>query len=140
MCALHMISTIPFKQAFLSLSRAMNRASREPDDLEVRDACIQRFEYTYELGIKMIKRYIEHEMPLPEKVDQLNYRDLLRIAFEAGLIKSVEPWFQFREARNQTSHAYDANKAQAVFQVIPSFVDKAQCLLHELDKRLEQPS
>jgi len=135
-----MISTFSFKQASLSLARAMDRASREPDDLEVRDACIQRFEYTYELSIKTIKRYIEHEMPLPERVDQLNYRDLLRIAFEAGLIKNVEPWFQFREARNQTSHAYDANKAQAVFQVLAGFVDHAQYLLNELDRRLEQSS
>lgn len=134
-----MISTFFFKQALLSLLRAMERASREPEDLEVRDACIQRFEYTYELCIKTIKRYIEHEMPLPEKVDQLNYRDLLRIAFEAGLIKNVESWFQFREARNQTSHAYDANKAQAVFQVLAGFVGHAQYLLNELDKRLEQP-
>ena len=133
------ISITPFKQAFLSLSRAMERASREPDDLEVRDACIQRFEYTYELCIKTIKRYIEHEMPLPEKVDQLNYRDLLRIAFEIGLIENVEQWFKFREARNQTSHAYDANKAQAVFQVLPEFVNHAQFLLNELDQRLEQP-
>lgn len=133
------ISTTPFRQALLSLSKALDRASNDPTDLEERDACIQRFEYTYELGIKTIKRYIEHEMPLPEKVDQLNYRDLLRLAFEVGLIEHVQKWFQFREARNQTIHAYDENKAKAVFHVLPEFVNHAQYLLNELDKRLEQP-
>ncbi len=130
------ISITPLKQACSSLVKALDRASREPADLEVRDACIQRFEYTYELCIKTIKRYIEQEMPLSEKVDQLNYRDLIRIAFEIGLIDRTEQWFKFREARNQTSHAYDENKAKLVFQVLPGFVHLAQFLLSQLDKRL----
>jgi nucleotidyltransferase substrate binding protein (TIGR01987 family) len=130
------IRTTPFEQALISLGKAMARSSQEPDDLEVRDACIQRFEYTYELSIKTIKRYIEVEMPIPEKVDQLNYRDLFRVAFEVGLINHVEQWFKFREARNQTSHAYDENKAKAVFQVIPDFIKHAQFLLNQLETRL----
>lgn len=93
----------PLNKAWASLNKALERASQEPADLEVRDACIQRFEWTYELCIKTIKRYLEHEMPIAERVDQLNYRDLIRLAFEAGLIEKVEPWFAYREARNQTS-------------------------------------
>lgn len=135
---LMLISTIPFQRALLSLCKALERSSMDRSDLEVRDACIQRFEYTYELGIKTIKRYIEQEMPLPEQVDQLNYRDLLRIAFEIGLIEQVAKWFQFREARNLTSHAYDESKAKTVFQVLPEFVKHAEYLLNEFDKRLGQ--
>ncbi len=130
------INITPFEKALFSLDKALNRASREPGDLEVRDACIQRFEYTFELCIKTIKRYFEQEMPLSEQVDQLNYRDLIRIAFEAGLIDQTESWFQYREARNQTSHAYDEDKAKYVFQVLAGFVQHAQFLLSQLDQRL----
>lgn len=126
----------PLKNALQSLNVALKRAEQLPEDLEIRDACIQRFEYSYELSIKMIKRYLENEMPIPEPVDQLNYRDLLRIAFEIGLIQDVSDWFQYREARNQTSHAYDELKAQAVYAVIPAFYVQAQYLTLQLENQL----
>ncbi|HQZ87581.1 MAG TPA: nucleotidyltransferase substrate binding protein [Gammaproteobacteria bacterium] len=126
----------PIKKAFLSLTKAMDRSKQNPEDLEVRDACIQRFEYTYELSIKFIKRYIETENPSPENIDQMNYRDFLRLAAEIGLIEIVELWFQFREARNITSHAYDETKAIEVFNVIPSFIQQVNYLLEKLEQRI----
>ena len=130
----------PLKQAYASLNRALERSIREPGDLEVRDACIQRFEYTYELCIKMLKRYLEMEMPLSQQVDQLNYRDLLLIANESGLIGEVERWFQYREARSQTSHAYDESKANMVYEVLSSFSEQASFLIDEMTYRLEKKS
>lgn len=129
----------PLKKAFLSLTKAMDRAKQNPEDLEVRDACIQRFEYTYELSIKFIKRYIETENPSSENVDQMNFRDLLRLAAEIGLIEKVDLWFQFREARNNTTHAYDEAKAIIVFNAIPNFIQQAAFLLEKLEKRINQP-
>ena len=126
----------PIKKTFLSLTKAMDRSKQNPEDLEVRDACIQRFEYTYELSIKFIKRYIETENPSPENIDQMNYRDFLRLAAEIGLIEIVELWFQFREARNITSHAYDETKAIEVFNVIPSFIQQVNYLLEKLEQRI----
>lgn len=131
------IKIAPLQKAFQSLVKAVNRSIKEPDDMEIRDACIQRFEYTYELCIKMMKRYIEQEMPISEKVDQMNYRDLLRIAAEIGLITHAELWFQYREARNQTSHAYNEIKAQSVYDVLPDFIQKAQFLINQLDARIQ---
>ena len=122
---------------YASLEKAIHRAKKEPKDLEIRDACIQRFEYTFELSVKTIKRYLEMEMPISENLDQINYRDLMRIAFETGLIRQVEDWFSFREARNQTSHAYDQHKAQAVFEVSLHFMTEAQFLIHQLENRLK---
>lgn len=133
-----MITTMPLTHVLQSLNKALERSAQVPTDLEVRDACIQRFEYTYELCIKIMKRYIEQEMPLSANIDTLNYRDLLRIAFESGLIAQVDKWFQYREARNQTSHAYDENKAHAVYQVLPEFAGQAQYLLNQLEQYLGQ--
>jgi nucleotidyltransferase substrate binding protein (TIGR01987 family) len=126
----------PLNKAFLSLKVAVDRAAQNPNDLEIRDGCIQRFEYTYELAIKMIKRFIKEEQPLSENVNQLNYRDLLRLAGEIGLIEEIEPWFQFREARNQTSHAYDDIKAKDVFNTIKIFIPYVQNLIAVLNTRI----
>ena len=126
----------PLKKACLSLRSGLQRSEREPNDLEVRDACIQRFEYTFELCIRIMKRYIEREMPPIEQVDQMNFRDLLRVAVEIGLIEQIEHWFQYREARNQTSHSYDENKAKAVYQVLAGFVQDANFLITQLELRL----
>jgi hypothetical protein len=48
-----------------SLGKAIHRALKEPSDEELRDAVIQRFEYTFELSWKMMKRVIESESAIP---------------------------------------------------------------------------
>lgn len=76
-------------------------------------------------------------MPIAGNIDQFNYRDLLRVAFEAGLIENVEKWFEFREARNQTSHTYDEKTARAVYNVLPEFIQNTSFLINQLKRRLE---
>ncbi len=131
------VSIKPLQLTLTSLCRAVDRSLHDHTDLEVRDACIQRFEYTYELSIKLIKRYLEKEMPLSEHIDQLSYRDLMRIAYEVGLIENATPWFLYREARNQTSHTYNEIKAENVYNTIPAFIQDTQGLLRTLSERLE---
>ncbi len=126
----------PLQKALETLHTGLNRASLEPGDLEVRDACIQRFEYSYELCVKFIKRYIEAAYPIPENIDQMNFKDFLRLAAEIGLVQDVQAWFRFRDARNKTSHAYDAEKAAYVFSHIPHFMEESEFLLHQLALKL----
>ena len=128
----------PLKNALLSLANGLARAAQNNQDLEVRDGCIQRFEYSYELSIKFIKRYLEQESAITEKIDQLNFRDLLRIAGEIGLIQQVPLWFTFREARNNTSHAYNESKAKEVLLIVPVFLNEAEFLVAELQKRINK--
>ncbi|MEA2004569.1 MAG: HI0074 family nucleotidyltransferase substrate-binding subunit, partial [archaeon] len=90
-------------KAINSMERAVNRSQRTPDDEELRDAVIQRFEYTYELCWKMLKRQLEEGSPHPSAVDALSFRDLLREGAEKGMIRGVEDWFVYREQRNITS-------------------------------------
>ena len=74
-------------------------------------------------------------MPITDPIDQMNYRDLIRVAFETGLIHQVEPWFNYREARNQTSHAYDEIKAQFVYDMLPDFMGASTFLINQLTQR-----
>lgn len=120
--------------ALASLQRALVRwdASQRQDE-ELRDACIQRFEYCFELSWKMLKRRLEIDLPDAHSVDAMSFRDLVRVGAERGLLPDVDVWMVFRDKRNITSHAYNAAKAAEVAAVIPSFATHALQLLSRLD-------
>ena len=57
------------KKAVATLERGIERSISAPADEELRDAVIQRFEYTYELCWKMLKRQVEAEAATPSAID-----------------------------------------------------------------------
>ena len=124
-----------FKKALDSLDKAIRRAKAAPDDEELRDAVIQRFEYSYELSWKSLKRVLESDAPTPEEIDSLSFKDLIRRGAEAGLVADPAEWFAFREGRNITSHTYDAGKAKAVFDTALKLAGAARTLLIKLESR-----
>lgn len=101
----------------------------------MRDGVIQRFEYTFELAWKTIKRYLE--MYGLEKVDKLNNRDLFRAGFENGLIDDVSSWFDYLTDRNQTAHVYDQDVAAEVFGSAKGFLNDVKYLLAQLKERVK---
>lgn len=84
-------------------------AVAQPDSELIRDATIQRFEFTFEVVWKTLKLYLErqgHECGGP--------RATLKKAFAENLIPTAEEsdiWLQMLEDRNLTSHAYDETLA-----------------------------
>jgi nucleotidyltransferase substrate binding protein (TIGR01987 family) len=102
----------------------------DPEKVVLRDGVIQRFEFTYELSWKMLKRYLE-EYGL-ERPDRLNNRDLFRVGYEQELIDDPEKWFLYLRMRNLTSHVYDEAKAMEVFQAAKRFLPDVQYFLERL--------
>ena len=125
----------PLRQALASLERGLARRRTNLADEEVRDGCIQRFEYCFELSCKMLKRQIELELGNTAEVDGYSQRTLFRVAAERGLIGSPEPWFVYLVQRNKTSHAYDAQVAMEVAAELEAFAVDAQSLLATLEVR-----
>jgi nucleotidyltransferase substrate binding protein (TIGR01987 family) len=121
------------QNALTSLRRGLARwqAAGEQDE-ELRDACIQRFEYTFELCWKMLARRLERDLADAQSVDAMSFRDLIRMGGERALVRDVAAWMVFRDKRNTTSHTYNAAKAADVAAVIPAFADEAQALLTQL--------
>lgn len=118
-----------FEKALLSLEKAIKRSLSALDDEELRDSVIQRFEYSYELAWKMLKRQLESDSPNPSEIDLLNFKDLIREAATKGYISKPERWFEYREHRNLTAQTYDQNKAQLVHSSAQFFMKDAQELL-----------
>jgi len=131
-----MIDISSLDKALQTLDVALDALAIAPDDKFIRDACIQRFEYSYELAHKMLRRYLEATEPTD--IRQLSFPDLTRLGYRRGLLsQSWDVWTRFRDARNATSHAYDEAKANAVVKTIPEFATAARFLATQI--KVHQP-
>ena len=125
------INLSSYRQALEALQRAL----AQPKNEYLRDSVIQRFEFTYELAWKALKRYLEQEEGA-ENVDILQRRDLYRMAAEKGLISDPVAWFGYHRARNETVHTYQEAKADEVYAIAAEFVKDAMVLLANLEQRV----
>jgi nucleotidyltransferase substrate binding protein (TIGR01987 family) len=125
------------ENALQRLHEALQANSAEPQNSLYRDACIQRFEFCYELSHKMLKRYLELASPNPVEIDELAFPDLIRTGSEQGLLQNGwDVWKNYRQARSITSHTYDESKAITVMQIIPGFLSEGGALLTALKQRM----
>ncbi len=134
-----MLDFFSLAKAAQSLTDALAMMAGRPGDLLARDGCIQRFEYTYELCVKSMRRQLEDMSDSPADMDTLGFKDMLRVAAERRLINDAQVWFAFRELRNASAHVYDPKKAELVFEALPAFALQAQALSARLSV-LQRPS
>ena len=131
-----MIDLTPFEKAVAQLQSAITEQAQEPQRLLLRAGLIQTFEYTFELSHKFIRRYLSETEPSPDAVAELTFEGLIRRADEMGLVASpVATWKDFRQARTDTSHTYNEEKAVSVVARIPAFAQEAAFLLKRLQER-----
>jgi nucleotidyltransferase substrate binding protein (TIGR01987 family) len=119
------------------LREGLARQQREPADEQIRDGLIQRFEFTYELSHRTLKRFLKESAASPDDIEQMSFADLIRAANAQGLLRGDWPaWRAFRQMRARTSHTYNATIAEQVVAAIPGFLDEAEHLVAELRRRL----
>lgn len=132
-----LIDIAAFTDAVGRLDEGLARWRREPNDAQLRDGLIQRFEFTYELAHKSLRRYLAAVAPSPEAVEQLTFSDLIRLGAAQGLIQGEWPdWRGYRDMRAKTSHTYRESVAADVAAAIPAFLAEAIHLRDQLRGRL----
>ena len=125
-----------YEKVLKSLEEIILRYKKEYMDIAIRDALIQRFEYTYSLAIKMIKRYLKIALAENEEVDTMDFNRMIREASRMGiLLNNLEIWTVYRQKRNITSHTYEEQKALEVVGVVDDFYKDAKYLLSKLQER-----
>ena len=112
---------------------SLRDALAQPKNQYTRDATIQRFEYTFELSWKLLRRYLATET----STDVFNLKDLFRQAGRQGIIGDVESWFAYLKGRNLTSHTYNEKTAEETYNVAAAFLKDADALLDELRRRCD---
>jgi len=134
----------PLKNASAAFGRVMtfahgveNKPEEERGDFEyeiTRAALIHNFEFCYELCWKMMKRFIE--MDIGEEADILSRKDLFRLSAERRLIEDFDNWLRYHKARNMTSHTYNENVANEVYQCAKDFSDDLQAFVKTMEQRI----
>lgn len=124
---------IDYNKFRLSLKRLEeqyeNHKQQNPalSDLEreaIAESVIQRFETCYDCLWKVLKRYLIEELGLADTPN--SPKPILKLAHENDLFaSSLGQWLGYSDARTDTSHDYDGEKATACLQMMPDFIDDA---------------
>lgn len=126
-----------FEKALKSLFEVIKVYNEDKSNLITRDSMIQRFEYTYSLALKKIKRYFANGAFVFDNLEGMTFNEMIRQANKMGLLRSdLEKWDTFRQKRNLTSHTYDEKIAIEVVGIIEDFAQEAEYLLEKLKEKL----
>jgi len=105
-------SPIPYRDP---MADADLRWRQRFDNFELeQQGLIQGFEFTHELAWNLLKDYLQYQGI--EGI--IGSRDATRLAFQSGLISDGESWMAMIKARNQSSHTYNLEQAQAIAQAV----------------------
>jgi nucleotidyltransferase substrate binding protein (TIGR01987 family) len=126
----------PLANAVERLAEGLAEYQQNTSYALIRDGLVQRFEFTYEISHKMLKRYLALTLASPAEFDSMPFGDLIRTGNEQGLLLSDwSNWKRYREMRSKTSHTYDEGIALQVVAGIPDFLAEARYLLEQLQRR-----
>ena len=96
----------------------------------VQDSLIKRFEYTFEVAWKTCKRHLEEEGFTEAATG--SPRDIIRLAVQINLISNPEAWFGYLQFRQDTSHDYSSDKAEAALDTAEDFYRDVVNLYQEM--------
>lgn len=132
------LDVTPFETALNSLKEVIEVYNSDKANLIVRDSMIQRFEYTYSIALKMIKRFFSQGAFVLENIEGMTFNEMIRQANKMELLKSnLEIWDNFRQKRNLTSHTYDEMVARDVVSIIEDFAIEVDFLLNTLREKIK---
>lgn len=128
-----------FERVCLPLREALVPHKAAPDDLFILDSVVKRFELTYELAVRSLRRYLLDYSPSPTEIESFTFQEFTPQGDELGLLAHKWPeWKLYREARNETSHSYREGKARELAADAEIFLAEAQHLLDNLKRRVER--
>lgn len=108
-------------------------AVAQPENEFVRDAAIQRFEFSFELAWKSIQATARIEGQ-----DCSSPRTAFSTAWRNGWIAEEAAWLDMLEERNKTSHTYREALAKEVFGNLPRHLPHLNQLREALSNRLAE--
>jgi len=117
------------QKAFHRLKEAVLEAGE--DELK-QDGTLQRFEFTFELLWKTLKRYLEFVGKRAA-----NPRDSLKEAFREHLFADEKIFLDMLDDRNTCSHTYDFATTRKIFEHLrTAYVPAIESLIIAIEKRI----
>jgi len=124
---------LKYKDA-LNTFKTLKEILKEPFSLIVRDATIQRFEYTFEALWKFVKEYLREKEGIISNSPKSCFREI----FSLGILTKKETieCLEMTDDRNDTSHTYKEEIAQKIYNKIGKYVLLMGKILKEIQNRI----
>jgi len=116
-----------FEKALLQLGDALE----ESESPIVRDACLQRFEFSYELLWKTLKIFLEEI----HGVRAVSPRQVFKEAFALSIIDEELTFVEMIESRNTLSHTYNEEQAAKIYLKCADYLKAMNSVLAQLNKQ-----
>ena len=118
------------QRALTSLEELVSKYSEKKDDVILRDALIQRFEYSTEAFWKYLKAYLQTEHNLSAN----SPREVIRTGLFAKLYSEEisQELLQMLDDRNLTSHTYVEELAESIAHRIPEYSKNMNAVMTQL--------
>ena len=118
------------QRALTSLEELVSKYSENQSDVILRDALIQRFEYSTEAFWKYLKAYLQNEHNLSAN----SPREVIRTGLSAKLYseKTSQELLQMLDDRNLTSHTYVEELAESIAHRIPDYSKNMNAVMAQL--------
>jgi nucleotidyltransferase substrate binding protein (TIGR01987 family) len=123
---------INYKKALITFDEIL----KEPFSIIVRDAAIQRFEYTFEIFWKLLKEYLKEY----EGVICDSPKSCIREAFKQNLFlneKETIGALNMVDDRNMTSHTYHENVAQGIYKNLKNYYKLMFKIYNKINKNIK---
>jgi nucleotidyltransferase substrate binding protein (TIGR01987 family) len=117
------------QKALLTLEEIL----QEPYSKIIRDASIQRFEYTFEVIWKLLKEFLYRS----EGIVCNSPKSCFREAFSIGILNEDEviSFLQMTDDRNLTSHTYNEELAENLYKKIKYYYGLMKVLFDRIKTR-----
>ena len=110
--------------------RTLEEILQEPFSVIIRDAAIQRFEFTFEALWKFLKEYLREK----EGIICNSPKSCFREIFSLGLLNEEEVigFLEMTDVRNLTSHTYKEEVSQLIFSKLPVYFSLLNNLINRI--------
>ena len=106
----------------------------EPYSVIVRDATIQRFEYTFEALWKFIREYLKEKEGIICNSPKACFKEMFSLGFLTE--ESCVDCLKMTDRRNDTSHTYKEEVAQTIYNETKSFFSLMKILLDKFKDKI----
>jgi len=101
----------------------------------VLDVAAKRFEFTYEMAWKALKRVLDYL-----GIDARAPRPVFKEAYAQGLLADEKVWLDMIEMRNLSSHVYDEHEISRILSELERYLAAFDALLARLNDVIPNPS
>ena len=120
------------KQDLAKATERLQEALNEEETEIAIDGTLHRFEFTFELAWKTMKDLMEYNGIIESTGSP---REVLKNAFQNGIIEDGETWINMMLARNSLSHLYAEEASRKIYKDIK---EKYIVLIEKLNEVLEK--